>query len=369
MKQAKVDSRNNCKKTKYRHLFFFILFAIVFFIVLVIRTEFPSLSQSILRKNQPAKENGKIVEGGTKWKSAKFETVFALTEELEAGLPQMIRTDRNGHLYVLDYANHQVLKFDSSGRFLLKWGRRGKGPGEFHVPARLFVDRADRIVVVDWSSGRVSYFSAEGHFEHIVRLRGMTPNVGFLSNENVVAFSLFPQEPLWYEYDRAGTVRNKFGRHLTASHLVNQGRLEVDENDHLFYSYDYLSAIVVYDRGGTLLLTIDGPTSISPPKEALTNPNYQLTGYEPFGSLDLSIDGNYLYVLFSGLAPLQARMRGQEPVESDIIHVYNKSSGEYLYSYRLPVLAKYIHVRIPYVYCVTHNPVVSVIKYRVVQRD
>ena len=56
-------------------------------------------------------------------------------------LPTDIAFAPNGDLYVTDgYGGARVVKFSSDGKFLLQWGKRGKGPGEFGLPHNLVVD-------------------------------------------------------------------------------------------------------------------------------------------------------------------------------------------------------------------------------------
>lgn len=43
----------------------------------------------------------------------------------------------DGGVLVLDLGNHALYRFDTAGRFLDSLGRRGRGPGEFQVPAAL----------------------------------------------------------------------------------------------------------------------------------------------------------------------------------------------------------------------------------------
>src|SRR5205823_6185214 len=54
--------------------------------------------------------------------------------------PRGVTVDRSGDLYVADKQNNRIQKFDSRGRFLLRWGRNrgdgmaGTGDGQFHTP-------------------------------------------------------------------------------------------------------------------------------------------------------------------------------------------------------------------------------------------
>jgi len=48
--------------------------------------------------------------------------------------------------------------FDQQGRLLYYFGNRGALPGEFQLPAGLFIDHDDRIFVVDSFNRRVQEF-------------------------------------------------------------------------------------------------------------------------------------------------------------------------------------------------------------------
>ena len=73
-----------------------------------------------------------------------------------------------GELYVLDSGNHQVIVFDSTGRRITTFGRRGGGPAEFVRPIRIAVDSVVR--VFDAGHYRVSVFALDGSHRETVRL-------------------------------------------------------------------------------------------------------------------------------------------------------------------------------------------------------
>lgn len=71
----------------------------------------------------------------------------------------------NGDFYVADgYRNARVIKFDREGRFLFEWGRPGKGPGEFHLPHSIAIDKNGRVYVGDRENQRIQIFSPEGNY-------------------------------------------------------------------------------------------------------------------------------------------------------------------------------------------------------------
>jgi DNA-binding beta-propeller fold protein YncE len=69
----------------------------------------------------------------------------------------------DGDLYVTDgYGNARVHRFTPDGRLVQSWGEPGSGPGQFHVPHGLAVDREGTVYVADRENSRVQLFSPEG---------------------------------------------------------------------------------------------------------------------------------------------------------------------------------------------------------------
>jgi hypothetical protein len=69
-----------------------------------------------------------------------------------------IAADTRGRLHVLDRGNYRVLVFDSAGRFLSEYGKRGGGPGELERPEALIIDSAGIAQVFDFGKrGYVRY--------------------------------------------------------------------------------------------------------------------------------------------------------------------------------------------------------------------
>ncbi len=73
--------------------------------------------------------------------------------------PTDVVVDAAGNVYVVDSGNHRIQKFDSTGKFLGKWGTRGSGPGQFETPISIALDSSGRFVyVVDKGNHRVQKF-------------------------------------------------------------------------------------------------------------------------------------------------------------------------------------------------------------------
>ncbi len=72
--------------------------------------------------------------------------------------PVGIAVDSKGNVYVSDYNNNRLEKFDNSGKFLLKWGVEGRQDGQFSKPGTLAMDKQDRLYVADIGNNRIQRF-------------------------------------------------------------------------------------------------------------------------------------------------------------------------------------------------------------------
>jgi len=71
----------------------------------------------------------------------------------------------NGDFYVTDgYINTRVVKYSKDGKYLLEWGKPGKGPGEFDLVHGIAIDRQNRIYIADRTNSRIQIFDLNGKF-------------------------------------------------------------------------------------------------------------------------------------------------------------------------------------------------------------
>ncbi len=79
--------------------------------------------------------------------------------------PTNVAFSPEGDLYVTDgYGNARVHKFAPDGRLLLSWGEPGSGPGQFHLPHGIAVDREGTVYVADRENSRVQLFAPDGRY-------------------------------------------------------------------------------------------------------------------------------------------------------------------------------------------------------------
>lgn len=79
--------------------------------------------------------------------------------------PTDLAVHPSGDLYISDgYGNARVHRFSPAGELLHSWGEPGAGPGQFHVPHGIAIDRRGTVYVADRENSRLQLFSQEGRF-------------------------------------------------------------------------------------------------------------------------------------------------------------------------------------------------------------
>ncbi len=87
------------------------------------------------------------------------------TDSTHFNLPTDVGFAPNGDIYVSDgYGSARVVKYTADGEYLLQWGKRGTGPGEFGLPHNLVVDAQGRVYVTDRDNQRIQVFDSKSKF-------------------------------------------------------------------------------------------------------------------------------------------------------------------------------------------------------------
>lgn len=81
--------------------------------------------------------------------------------------PNAIIVAPDGDIFVSEghgAGNNLIFKFDSAGKLIKEWGKRGTGPGEFDQPHALAFDSKGRLYVGDRNNNRIQVFDQDGNY-------------------------------------------------------------------------------------------------------------------------------------------------------------------------------------------------------------
>lgn len=81
-----------------------------------------------------------------------------------------LATDRRGRLFVVDRTENRIVVYDSTGREVRTYGKRGPGPGELMGPLWVEVRHDERVLVGDAEKNAVVVYAADGTAEPEFRL-------------------------------------------------------------------------------------------------------------------------------------------------------------------------------------------------------
>jgi len=85
-------------------------------------------------------------------------------DETHFNKPTDMAVTNNGVFVADGYGNNRIVHFDSKGRFIKAWGRKGTSPGEFNTPHAIAIDSKGHIYVADRGNARVQVFDQSSKF-------------------------------------------------------------------------------------------------------------------------------------------------------------------------------------------------------------
>jgi len=130
------------------------------------------------------------------YKSGKIKLVtdlnFGKNTEWDMYFPQGIKDIaflKDGSFFATglgDRGSHSVYKFDKNGNFIKKFGRKGRGPGDFYFPGDLSILDNKYLLIGEYATNRrISVFDLNGKFVKIIKTNGPVYDVKALKNNKI----------------------------------------------------------------------------------------------------------------------------------------------------------------------------------------
>lgn len=177
-----------------------------YFIIGIVCLSFLFISAS---GNQKAGWKGKIEqEGGVKvvknpevplYGEIEFELELDLTiggEEFDENYNFMsvtdVDVDEEGNIYVFDFRQYQIQKYDRDGKYLQTIGRQGEGPGEFQMAGRMTMSAGGKLYVDD--PRKILIFNPDHTFERSINCDFLIRSYLVTSEENFLGWSMIRTE-------------------------------------------------------------------------------------------------------------------------------------------------------------------------------
>lgn len=180
-----------------------------------------------------------------------------------------IAIDSEDHVFVVDNGNHRVQKFSKEGTFLLEWGTKGTGPGQFMRAIGIATDAEGQVYVTDDENPFVQKFDNQGRF--LARLGGPGSGEGGLRHPTGIAVA---RDGSIYVSDYETRLVQKFtpsGEFVLSwklgADLELTGTPEgmvLDQEGNLYVSDYSLGRVQVFDADGRFLWSLGANSLIDP---------------------------------------------------------------------------------------------------------
>ncbi len=346
-------------KTKAQYLFIsIILFLFILSIFILSTAAGTQESQKAEWKGEITTENGvKVVKNPRE--PLYGELVFDLEEDLSIGreddenymfyMVRGIALDSQHNIYVTDWGNHRIQKFDANGVFLQTTGRHGQGPGEFEGIMDLKIDEITGDIYVLDTRREIEKF--DGHGDHIKKIKPEKPVMYFFlsGNKHFIALQFTVSDE---EISKAickvnfdGEILESYakvpyemyykreGKMVTAGDLAYAYDLIFTEieNQRVVYGYSKEYELSVIDNQGNLLYKIQKDESskgFTASEKRKYEKYHDLPPHKPFFYSLITDSKSRIYVQ-------RNRTRGEEFKVNREVDIFSKD-GYFLYKSTIP---------------------------------
>ncbi len=320
------------------------------------------------------------------FKDAKWTLLWSTNDTFISALDFAV-TDND--IFVLDNAPESpVVIFSTDGKLKSKLGKQGNGPGEILSPLALNIigkDDKGKLLLYDMKKRKMLVYTiAPQTFFREIDLDMVKPlNISLFKNIlyiNTADFSPsfftridfkgyvpdFKTKTYLVPYETFRELEN-----CAKNYLVKQGSLCHDSRGNVFFTFRQSSLVFGMEPSGKIIFKNLEPYNVDVPdysKGVSKNQIQSLPVNEyPEINIDISVDEKYIYCLYSDfhipgqgsrLEIINYAMNNLN--KGNILTIYDKKSGSYLFSVHVPLKVNRIQVTKNSIYFLTDQ---SLLKY------
>lgn len=245
--------------------------------------------------------------------SLALEPVFEFNNTPDRlSAPYGIALDSAGNIYINDAGNSRVVIFDGTGKFLVKWDKKGSGEGEFNSLGfgGIAIDAQDNVFVVDNGNHRIQKFDKEGNFLLQWGSEGREDGqfiraIGIATDKDGNVYVTDDGNPYVQKFDNNGKFIMRFGGGGTdAGQFRHATGIAVDASGNIFVADYQNKRVQKFNSAGEFVtqwrMGMDVKISGVPEAIAIdTQGRVYVTDYD-FGRMQVfTNDGEFLWALSS----------------------------------------------------------------------
>ncbi|HMA29615.1 MAG TPA: DUF2298 domain-containing protein, partial [Thermoanaerobaculia bacterium] len=170
--------------------------------------------------------------------------------------PREAASDAAGRVWVADFGNQRVQLFGTDGSFLLAFGKRGAGPGQFNDPCGIAVGPSGLVFVADTWNGRVQVFDDKG-----VWLRewggGFFGPRGIAVDSGGSVFVADTGNGRVVRFDGFGHKEAEWGTAKGPGKLADPQGLAAGKDGNVYVADNGNGRVAIFDRNGSFLRGFD----------------------------------------------------------------------------------------------------------------
>ena len=213
-----------------------------------------------------------------------------------------ILSDEVGNIYICEFFDGHIRKFDKNGNYLLAIARKGQGPGELAMPMDMKLDCNGNLNVLELGNRRISVFSPEGKYLGSNKIAIRIGSAKFaIDNLNSIYISSWDEESdkIIHNYSSEGKLLRSFGDPVNFLKPLRENDRIIKKNisggpiywneGFVYYSRYNPYEIQKFSWNGDLKMQIFRQNSFMPPAKVQLEANNSISFGLPVASIFVAI--------------------------------------------------------------------------------